>query len=380
MKFPHLKLIDWPFRVVPKDEYCNFIAGRKEVNNDVSNILKNWSKKDLSTLNIIWAYYGAGKTHTLKYITNRCINNFNSFIPIYMEFPKSVRSFLGLYSSFIEKVDIEKIQNAFLEVFTNDGKKEYQKKLKQDYPDLFTALTVLIQDKGEKVAWANYWLRADNVSLKDLRSINITSRIDNSEKALKVITWLINLLSYSETLTTPHPPRIIWMIDEFQRITRCRNPIQDEINGCLQSIYNRCPSGFSLILSFSGEPSEKRPDWLSKELVDRIGMEKVIILPPLTSDEAEEFIMDVLFNFRPFSDDNKKEPFPFTAASIRKVIDEIKKQVPIKPRSLMQGFNVVMEEADNKMEDGKLKSITESFVEQVMKDRVFLDSDDEDQE
>lgn len=378
MKFQYLKLIDWPFRVVPKDEYCNFIAGRKGVKEDVNNMLKNWSKKDLSTLNVIWAYYGAGKTHTLKYISNRSNKNFPFFIPIYMEFPKSVRSFMDLYYAFIEKIDIEKIQEAFLEVFTNDDKKEYQKKLRQDYPDLFTAFTVLIQDEGEKATLANSWLRADNVSIRDLRSISITSRIDNSEKALKVITWMINLLSVSETIKTPHPPRIIWMLDEFQRIIKSRKPVQEEINGCLQSIYNRCSSGFSLILSFSGEPSEKRPEWISKDLVDRIGMEKVIVLPPLTTDEAEAFIIDVLANFR-IESDNSNEHFPFTIGAIRKAINEIKKQVPIKPRSLMQGFNVILEEADNKLEKGKLKSITEGFVIEALKDRVFLDSNDEEE-
>lgn len=376
MQFPHLHLVDWPFHVVPKDEHCSFIADRKQVQQDMINIFRNLSRRDASTIHVIWAYYGAGKTHTLKYISYRCKKDFSTFIPIYIEFPKDTHSFLDLYKSFIEKFDIETLQETFLEVFTSPKKDEARRKLHQDFPDLFNALSVLSQEKPDKVAIANYWLRAQNIPMRDLRTINLTTRIDGAEKALKVITWLITLFSWAHSDIASSTARIIWMIDEFQRMTKCRKPVQDEINGCLQSVYNRCPSSFTLFLSFSGDPSDKMPSWLSREVADRIGMEPIITLPPLSLNEAKQFIRDVLTQFRGNIDSAPSPIFPFSKNSIDAIVEWVNKKGKLKPRSIMQACDAVLKAADPKIESKTLQIVDTGFVSLVLKDRTFVETED----
>jgi hypothetical protein len=375
VKYPHLKLIDWPFHTIPEDSYCTFIADRKQIKEDVSILLRNFSRRDFSTINVMWAWYGTGKTHTLKYISHKCRIEFPTFVPIYCEFPKETRSFLDLYQSFVEKLDIELIQNAYLEVFTSPRKNEAQKQLQQDYPDLSNAMKMLCMGSEDKAYIAMYWLRGSNVPMSDLRQVNITSRIDDAEKALKVIAWLVQLFNWAHPFEQVLPTRIVWMIDEFQRITHCRGSVQEEINGCLQSVFNRCPRSFSLFLSFSGKPSKKMPSWLSKDLADRVGIEKVIVLPPLTSAEANEFITDVLRNYRDPSD-NLSSTFPFDSEAIHAIIDILQKKVEIKPRTIMQGCSAVLEEADMLIECGKIRIIDKVFVEKVLNERTFLDTED----
>lgn len=261
IKYPHFFLVDWPFYTIPEDQYCTFMADREPVKKDINTLLRNFCRIDHSTINIMWAWYGAGKTHTLKYFCHQCKTNHAFFLNIYNEFPKETKSFLDLYQSFIEKINIELIKEAFLEVFTSPRRDEAQKQLYYDYPDLSNAMKTLCMERDDKAVIAMYWLRAQNVPLKELKQINITSRVDRAEKAMKIIGWLVQLFRWSQPPEQIVPGRVIWMIDEFQRITRCRQSIQEEINGCLQSIFNRCPRSFSLFLSFSRQ-SRQKDAWL----------------------------------------------------------------------------------------------------------------------
>ena len=353
------------------------MADRKQMNDDVNSLLRNFTRRNHSTIHIMWAWYGAGKTHTLNYVAHRCKKEKSPFVPIYNEFPKKTRSFIDLYRTFIEKIDIELIKNSYLEVFTSPRKNEAQKMLCRDYPDLSNAMSSLSMEREDKANIAMYWLRAQNIPLRELKEINITSRIDNAEKALKAITWLVKLFQWAQPIEQTVPARIIWMIDEFQRIKHCRLPVQEEINGCLQSAFNRCPRSFTLVLSFSGNPGKKMPSWLSKELSDRIGIEKVLVLPPLTTGEAIRFIYDVLSHYRDSNINPPTSYFPFTEDAIETVIELLQKKTEIRPRTIMQACNAVLEEADLLIESGDLNAINKEFVNLKLKDREFIDTEDQ---
>lgn len=375
-RYPHLFLIDWPFNIIPEERYCTFMADREQMNQDINLLIRNLSRRDNSTINVMWAWYGAGKTHTLKYLAHQSLGEEATFVPIYNEFPRKTRSFLDIYTAFVEKIDIELIQDFYLEVFTSPKKDEAQKVLYHDYPDLSNAMKCLCTEREDKASIAMYWLRAQNVPLKDLRYINITSRIDTAENALKVITWLVQLFNWAQSSEQIVPARIIWMIDEFQRINGCRPPVQEEINGCLLSVFNRCPRSFSLLLSFSGNPGNKMPLWLSRELTDRIGIEKVLLLPPLSTNEAITFIKDVLKQYRPPDNRPPSSSFPFDSEAIETIVHIIDEKTEIKPRTIMQACNAVLEEADMQIESGKQKVISKGFVVNILKNRIFLDTED----
>lgn len=375
MRYPHLHLTDWPFRIVPDESYCTFIADRKQVVQDISSMLRNLSRRDASTIHILWAWYGAGKTHTLRHIAHLCNTRYPSLVPVYNEFPRGTRSFLNLYAAFVSGLDLELVQNAYEDVFMSPQKEEAQRRLEQEFPDLSNALAMILMGNQREMTTANFWLRGEKVPLRDLRDIGISSRIETAEQALRVIAWLLRLFNWASTQDST-VSRILWMIDEFQRIEQCRRPTRQEINGCLSALINLCPRSFSLFLSFSGPPSKKMPSWMSKGLADRIGMERVMLLPPLISDEAHTFICDVLKHFRDTSSSSVPRTFPFTDEAVEAVVDIVRSRSELKPRSILQTCNAVLEEADLKIEDGTMSVIDAQFVQNVLKDRVFLETEE----
>lgn len=376
MEYPHLYLRDWPFWIAPDKSFYSLVGDRTQLISDVKTLLRNLSRRSASSMHLMWAWFGAGKTHTLHHIEYLCKNEFKNLVPIYIEFPKSVKNFLDLYKAFISKVNMDIVDDVFSKIYGD----EVQKELYFDYPDLSSAFTLHIGGTDEQQDVVIRWLRAECRELRTLRTASISKPIQTAEDCIKVISWIIRLIS----LNNPDSQaRIIWMIDEFQRIEKCRVPTREEINGSLHSIFNRCPASLSIIISFSGFPEEKKlPSWLSPEIRDRIGIEKPLLLPPLSIEEAYTFVQDVLTYFRNPETITPNPLFPFNEDSVHKVISLIeekakksrRKDQP-KPRTIMQFFIRVLEEAEPKIETGELKIIDAKFASEVLKN-IMLPSEE----
>ncbi len=104
IRYPHLNLTDWPFRVVPDVSFYAFMADRKQLTQDIRVLLRNLSRRPTSSMHLMWAWFGAGKTHTLHHIEHLCKSEFDSITPIYVEFPRGAKSFLDVYRSFISRL------------------------------------------------------------------------------------------------------------------------------------------------------------------------------------------------------------------------------------------------------------------------------------
>lgn len=368
-RFPHLCLRDWPFQVVPSDDFFTFMADREGVARDVHTILRNLSRRDASSIHVIWAWFGAGKTHTLKYVAHACRSEYPSLLPVYCEFPRDTRSFVEVYRAFVEALDIDVLVDAYLEVFTSPRKDEVQRSLHLDTPDLSNALRVLATGSQEQRDSAVRWLRAEPQPLPELRRIGIGRRLSGGDDAVKALSWLIKLFNVGSSVNPGTISRVVWMIDEFQRVEDCRPRIVvGQINGCIHSTFNRNPSALSIFLSFSGRPQSSMPSWLSPEVRDRIGIERPILLPPLSSDEAVRFVADLLRQFRPNSSSPPSEFHPFEESAVRLVVRSIhEKRGDIKPRNIMQFFQVVLEEADPVIEQGSMRTIDAAFAGRCLK-------------
>jgi len=327
----------------------------------------------------MWAWFGAGKTHALKNIEYLCHKEFTNIIPIYIEFPKSAKNFLDIYRSFIAGIDLEVVSNAYLEVFTSPVKDKISKELNIDFYDLSNALRFLYSGKSQEQETAIKWLRTECREKQALKSIGINRPIQTVEDANRTITWLIRIINMG-TASSGEISRVLLMLDEYQRVGGLRKPSMDEVNGCLHSVFNKCPNGLSLVISFSGYPEGNRlPKWLSPEIKDRLD-KKPLLLPPLSEDEALVFIKDILKHFRNPSSTISEACFPFTDDSASTIIKMIqakkgKRQDEPKPRTIMHFSNMVLQEAEPLIERGELKIIDGDFVSNVLRDISLTEED-----
>lgn len=373
VRYPHLYLVDWPFQAASPG-FSRFMADRNQLVTDIVTTLQHLSRRSPSTIHLMWAWRGAGKSHSLMFMAHRCRNDFEGLLPVFTEFPERVGGFRDLYRFFASQLDYELVKECFLEVVTSPSKVSAQKELNIASPDLANAMKILCMGTERQQATVIRWLRGEDVLLRELREVGIGQRIASADEAVKVLVWLIRLMGMSYSLSdSVGLRRILWIIDEFQLIGDCREPVQKEINRCLVRIWKSCPNSFSLFLSFTGRPEKTFPPWLSKDLADIIGIEKVIVLPPLQDQEAEIFVLDLLEQFRPAT--NAVDAyFPFEEAAVKSLLAKIRKERgEIKPRSIMQYFNAVLENADLPIQEGTMKTISADFALNCLKDRILTE-------
>ncbi len=382
----HLRLTEWPFAVVPRPEFCTFIAGRPQLRDDIAFLLRSLSRRDTSSIHVLWSWLGAGKTHALFYLANESRQVSDpavpvSLMPIYTEFPKGVSSFVDLYRGFISHLSQATIADAFLEVSTNSAGDAFYQELQVTSPDLAAALRVLAIERDlEKRSVAVRWLRADKLPVAEFRRIGISERLDSTEKATLVMTVLIRLFSGAARLRGRQGARVIWLLDEFQRVARTSPRAIADVNAGLHSVFNSCPVGLTQVISFTGPPQERTlPGCFSPELRDRIGTTKVLILPPLQREEAVNFVSEVLAHFRGIDASLPSAFFPFTEQACRHIIQYLAGRTELRPRAVMHAFNAVLEVAEPKIQARELDVITPPFADSVLANYVVL-SDAEEEE
>ena len=374
VKYPHLRLVEWPFQTTPDENFYTFMADRAQVKEDLSSILKSLSRRNTSTIHLVWSWYGAGKTHTLRHMEYMCRNEHTGLLPIYTEMPKSLKGFRDMYRALAAALDFDLARDYFLEVVTSPIKEAIEKELRRMSLDMFNAFRMLCIGTDRQQDVVLRWLRGESLPVSEIRPLGIGKRITTADDAIGAVNWIVRLFNAGGSLSEDRIGRVIWMIDEFQQVGQSK-PVAREVNNCLHAIFNRSPNSLSLFISFSGKPEQSYPPWLSRELADRIGVQKVVVLPPLTQSEAKDFVRDVLDHFRlPDVKASNIGFFPFQERTVDLLLALIvKDRREIRPRSVMQYFTSVLEVAEPLMEEGKLKDIGEEFARECLKGRMLED-------
>lgn len=369
--FKHLGLTDWPFAVVPRREHCTFIADRITFKEDIEDLVRSLSRRDTSSIHVLWSWFGAGKTHSLYYLANEANRTSEQPIlppfplrPVYTEFPKGTRNFVDLYRVFMANLEVNAVVEAFLEVSTSPHGPALQRELLVRTPDLEATLRTLELGTPQQQAAAIRWLRGDVLPISEFRAIGISRKIDSTQQAVETLSIVLQLLREAAVLRHRGGERVIWMIDEYQRIEKAGRRALDEIGTGFHSLFNANPTGLSLVFSFSGHPDSRNlPDWFSPELRDRIGTTKVLVLPPMQPSDSLVFVKDVLTHFRTPNAKVSSPYYPFTKSACEVIFDHLeKKKVELRPRTIIHAFNAVLESADSKIEKGVIQEISPEFA------------------
>src|SRR5437868_3771622 len=97
----HLNLRAWPFHVVPSEETAQVWIGRPDIHRRLRKLVRSIPRVDASQLILLWAGYGAGKTHALRHIQHLA-REIPDLVSLYVVTPKGIRSFLDIYKAIID--------------------------------------------------------------------------------------------------------------------------------------------------------------------------------------------------------------------------------------------------------------------------------------
>jgi len=372
------RLKDWPFREVPEATRCTFVAGRPKLQQTLDRLVAG-TGNPASSIFLFWASLGAGKTHALYYLINQMTSR-ELFLPIYSEYPESPSGFVEIYERLARNIEWDVVADAcftlFVEASGETAKGLNQIKLVQ--PDIYRSFFLLAEGEDKaKAQLARRWLRGEQLPRAELKQTGLAQNLSSAGDCASAISVLAKLLGLRQKMSGAGqtPFRLVWIIDECQRLQNTPGRVNQEVNAALQSTFNSTPDHLTIILSFTGKPEKKFPSWLKPELADRIGAKNVILLPPLSKDEARTFLRDLLAHYRSAGKDIDAL-FPFSDAAVEHMLKRLMKgdlnafglgalveQEGIRPRALIKCCQAILEEH---MEKKASLPIDEKFAASVL--------------
>jgi len=371
VEYPHLLLRAWPFARVPNEEFCKIWADRKQLKEEIESTFNHALKRKISQICIFWAWYGAGKTHSLMHYEWKLNKSGEAYV-VFTEFPQNPKSFLDLYKAFAEKLDFGRLQEILKQVFNELGakkketekRKPFRERIANGWRDFTNAAEKLAYGNDEEREIAELWIKAAALKKRERDAINVSLNVSSDDEAIKLATCITKSVTF-DAKELKLPRMLIWMIDEFNRIEEVRREDhRSAIRLGLHKVFNRTSKNFCFVLATSTRSIDDVYTLLGDALRDRLSVgAPPMRIEPLRMDEAEQFIKELLKGFRPLRTKVNDEHFPFSIDAIRYILMHmLGNNMPLTPRRVMDFHEFVLHEGEDLIKRGEIAAITPEFA------------------
>ena len=345
-----LGLREWPFAVVPNPGRALIWAGRSMLLTKLNRMIRRLAGSPHSTLHVLWADFGAGKTHTLLYMRQSLLHNNMGILPIYTGIPREIRSFIDIYRAVVSSVTADELIETYQATKGHPDALKAPPMIGEKWYSVTSVLRALSIGSEAIKESAKKWILADqSLGRQELSAASLPDKIRNDNDAIDAISTLIRLLSLGNR-------RVMLMLDDFQRVGELRKGKRNDILAGIRTVLNNCPASLTIILSFKFGIATEVKTYLSEELRD-VSDPQAIMIPALEKHEAEEFLNDLI----------EKVRLPGAACRIMPeavgaLIERASTVGTLKPRLLTKTANLLFSEGAMDVSDGVIDSIDAGYI------------------
>lgn len=322
----------WPFDVVPPLGPSSVWYGRPGFRDDLERVVASWGYRSSSSIYLLWADFGAGKTHALRFLEGLCSRLPTPALCVYAELPADVSDFHGVYQQIARQLPEVPLRTAIARFRAEKGTQWLDDpglNGDRDTPRVLWTLSEFPNDEMGDLA--RRWLGGSRLPTKELNRLGGVTPVRTSDDARRVLATLRFLMvehgGYS---------RFVLLLDEFQRVGQTSLKNLRDVNSGLHTFYNACPQQLTLVLSYSIGIPDAIKHLVSDELMSRV--EEKLSLPMLSREEACQFVHDILTE----SALPDTEP-AVSAAALSRIVEQldIDSEHTLTPRRLMQAMGAV---------------------------------------
>jgi hypothetical protein len=286
-------------------------------------MVTSWSLLSKKAIYLMWADFGAGKTHALRYLEYMASQQKPPGVSIYADLTRAPDSFLDIYTRVVPRIPEAALRDSIFEFRQRHPDWLDRPELQGDRDTAQVLWSLRESPAGVQGQYARSWLRGGSMPRTQLEAIGASRPLRKSEDALRALTSIVAILATSGLYS-----RILFMLDEFQRVGEVASRKIHDINASLKALYDNAPSRLTMILTYSmGDPTNIN-FMTSDDLRDRVSDQ--FSLPALTRDESVVFLHDLLTHYRLGS-----APLALTRGAMELIVDEIAGN-KLTPRRIMQ--------------------------------------------
>ncbi len=323
-----------PFSPLADERSARCWSGRAQTRERLLSLKRALTRLTDSTLDVLWASLGAGKTHTLLYMAYLLQDEARErpqTVPIFVEMPEQLRNFLDMYKRIASALPLDSV--AEIVEACPKGKA---------MDSLARASTVIRYGGPVERQLVADWFVGGRPSLKDLRqSSGISQRIEDDLAATDLLTGIVHAFGINRV-------RLVLLFDEFQRIGVLKPVTRDRILSSIRSIFSRNSSHFSMILSIQSKVEEHALKFIPPELRTLLGKNPTIPLPEMDEREAKTFLIGRFQCYRPRGFEGDPTA-PFELSAVEAGLRYVHKQagIALNPREILQAFAFVYARAED---------------------------------
>jgi hypothetical protein len=318
-----------PFALTATSESAKIWCARPDSLKHVKRIIGSIKTRSESSLDLIWANFGAGKSHALYFIENELRRDPPQAATAFVELSEGIRTFRELYALIVASADLGQLLGlADAQISGID----------EDFRRI-----VSVYKHGDDTARtvARRWLLAEKVDLRELkRFANVSGRVDSDGKALDVLTSVVRSLGSK---------KFVILIDEFQRISAIPERYRAPLLACVRTLFNKNPCGLNLIVAVTSALQQTVMNILPAELRTILGPKPALSLPELSQSEGLEFCHQRLAAYRPVGY-SRAPLYPFGDGVVVEALRFIDEQsdVRLTPRNIIHILGYLYEELDSR--------------------------------
>lgn len=339
----HLNLRGWPFQAVPSEETAAIWVGRPEVLRRIRGLLRTIERVDASRIVLLWAAYGAGKTHALLHLSVKA-QECENLQSLYVDTPRGIKSFVDVYRAIIDAA-------LNTDVLADLGMELYRRKGASPPSDLQRALVRMVSLPEPQHRAALSWLKAEKVSARELHDSVLTRPLKTSADGIETLNELVGLLRSELGL------KLVVLLDEIQELGQLTGARLDEARGGIHKVFDRNTDGLTLVFCSTTTAQQTIAKVIGETLFER--RSETITLPPLDPEQAVQFITELI---GAWSIDPERAPFPFTPEAIGAVVSRLPSEDGFIPRDLIRTFDVILRVADLDIDDGEIDQIDADYA------------------
>jgi hypothetical protein len=321
-----------PFSLVADEQAAQCWSGRHSIHKSLEELRRTLSRRADSSLDVVWANLGAGKTHTLFHFAYLLENDAQSrFLPVFLEMPEQVRNFVDIYKRIAAALPVDRLADII--VSSPRGKLP---------PNLERAGNTLKHGAAKEKNTVHSWLCAERPYISELRACSgIGERIEDDLAATEMLQGIVRAFDIAKC-------RLVLLIDEFQRVGLVKPSVRTRILSSLRTVFSRSPRYFSTVIAVQSQVEQSALDLVPPELKTLIGRKATISLPEMDLPEATEFVIGRFRFFRP-SGYIGDETAPFDRDAIPSILEYMKEGagIPLNPREILQAFASVYDHSED---------------------------------
>ena len=360
--FANLGLEYWPFDLTPDLRGTQIWAGRPELKSNAERLVRRLKRTSSSSLNLLWADFGAGKTHTLLHIRQLIGSDTEtSQFAIYAALPRQARTFADVYRAVVRNLSTTDVAQAFTMAESKVGFETMKAGVESVWPPVWAAVQALVIGNEAMQNTATAWLRAEqSIPSRDLQQIGVSSRIRSTDEAVFAFEGLVTLFRLAGY------GRMYVMIDEFQRIALLRGAAQNDINAGLHGLFNAVHENLSVVLSFSFGKESNIKYFLNEELLSREDPRRLKV-ELMSADDGATFLRELVEQAS-----NGDEPI-YDSSVLTEIANALDNVGDITPRRLIKATGLLFGEASMDIEDGVIERIDSKYMQNILDSSVLQD-------